>query len=1603
MSSWLQTGIFAVPEVNAAWDQKRNIALALVDSAIYDGISWDLDRYANTYIPRQSPGTDLLVLPVDPDWFTPVDIQHIISNLYFDGHQDDPSSLVWVILFGDIPLPSIEINDELYQSLFPYTDLAGPPMFEYDPWMWYRVSGETAYSQPELRHAMVPGRDQALFTKFFEKLKQYYADPMWYAEPRVRYDDFQMMQDSFSPEQVDTYINTLLFAEDRSYNRFNKPFTDILNAEYTDDVLETIGEASSTLVQSAIVPGDEYDHPEVNAATTTIESWLNSIMSFFDEDEVVDAVTSASDNPVPTLINAKQTENNFRDIFSIYGDEYLSAMEANLTAWGRYDIAKIDNSLDFIQLKDNVSISYLKDMNIMMEQALDAQIQKEQYMLKYPLPVFYEKRWTLWNDICVAPSAFLNNIDPWWVPEILSDVIPLVKERYENFYFGRYAWDVQEYNELSVFRWSYNNLENSAQVLSSTIDAREMDDIAYVPDQFAMWASYGQFAQQTLEMRWYDMNLTSTDLELREETKCDDDQSPEWRAMQYRWWPSPINIDGEALGEDPNNLEFNSLARRSMWHPTTNRALWWPQHSTAGAILNTQIQTESALWLDAQFLFPEVIRTDYANIGWNFFVWGRRLDSYNELRKEMYCEDRILKDDYPQYSPYEEIEFFRVWEEESWSLLNKTTLHVSQNPNEHGWWVDRFLASPDMNLGLDNGWLKEMWWEPWLSDEWEPELPVVNIKDVMPLVNENFKSAVSSIAINHIVDWAKDYIRKLPWIDQDVDGRHGWLDLDIDGSSIENIDDIDVDGDSVPNNTDTDIDNDGIPNAQDLDMDGDRIPNAADIDQDADWLVGNQDLESGGCVWDSCLWTSATVVWTSPYIYWMPYNTDTRWLGCGWETFRERDIYDYHIIDTVVQHKAPTNTELAEKHILTMERAIDDPRYTTFHGLWWDLVKFVYPDMYQVKVYEWWELLTEDEIASSIRAYLIEKANSYNQKLSNQLVLAPSLYNQTPEAYDFLSTVHVSASPNRSYELIPDDFFLELLGEEWVLRLANSLYYLSYPREERPSWENFQDFLESARNWFSLDRKLEYISEQYLLTDEDLPSNDPIRLPRYIDPEQEKGYELVYINSDRDDAQPWWDDIYYPSTFENISLDPDENVPNTYTTQARLEDESIDNECNIPPEWCVPLLQRPKALKCWLNYTAQNKIVDFELEISIDFNNDQLEWLFNERVSQQWGNQWDTVGYFQDYDRLLSSSLIPSAWSSSIFWWNVYAQASNIDERTLDFATLVSWSAWSTISLWDETSDLPQIKVQSDRDLWVLDVWLNLISSPDGYDVSSWNIVVAGKSLTWPILFSDDLSKDLLLPISVWWSIAWSYVFQVSICTWSVCVIDQLTLYVSWSRIEKVILTPMSSQMLNGSIVPVILTAFDSFWNEINVSDRELTLLSNWGLIRSEYWENTELDISLWNKNIVWIVPNKNTAEVVLQVDDWWAILSEVSIDVLVSTPEIFYQDAFLLPHKNIWFYNQDWTLNITTSWFFDIKTFDANTWFVLPYKIRCTVLILKPCSMNSWWTSWGFWILNNFSMTGRAYYEIFCITKLSWWVALLISIRYSALRRNWVYDRSER
>jgi hypothetical protein len=171
-----------------------------------------LSRYVSSYIPKKAPGTKTLIFPIDVQGFHARDIWHILENLYYEGEKGVPSKLAGVILFGDIPLPIVEFEQRRFQTIYPYVDF-DDPMFLYDPAKDIFKYNEFPDSLPEAWHSTILSTDVGLFKKFFQKLKEYDADPQAYAKPKIWIEDFAFMKQSYTEEELDHYINMLLFSE----------------------------------------------------------------------------------------------------------------------------------------------------------------------------------------------------------------------------------------------------------------------------------------------------------------------------------------------------------------------------------------------------------------------------------------------------------------------------------------------------------------------------------------------------------------------------------------------------------------------------------------------------------------------------------------------------------------------------------------------------------------------------------------------------------------------------------------------------------------------------------------------------------------------------------------------------------------------------------------------------------------------------------------------------------------------------------------------------------------------------------------------------------------------------------------------------------------------------------------------------------------------------------------------------------------------------------------------------------------------------------------------------------------------------------------------
>ena len=453
-------------------------------------------------------------------------------------------------------------------------------------------------------------------------------------------------------------------------------------------------------------------------------------------------------------------------------------------------------------------------------------------------------------------------------------------------------------------------------------------------------------------------------------------------------------------------------------------------------------------------------------------------------------------------------------------------------------------------------------------------------------------------------------------------------DPDIDGDGIPNkskrsektsgadCQDLDIDGDGIPNGSDyVDIDGDGIPNDQDGDMDCDGVPNAIDMDIDCDGIPnGNSELgaidkdcncngKANGAEDDS---DSDGIPDTEDG---SPYGTFSQW---GYKK-EIRDIglcahlhryYRYQLINTVTKHAGPDNQELDEMNAITPERPIDDPRYTTFHGLGGDLVKFIYPDMYRVNVFAGGKLLEKEAIEANIKQYLTEKIQMYNQYLDVQLSKSLAYYELHDNEYKFLADVDPAASPNRSYAMFPDTYLIDLIGDRNIKRVAESLYHLNVAwKEDRPSPWTVGTYIDEARTNFDLNEKIEFVMDEYLQYDDpdDEFKFDHIAYPTHI--EKTYAYEAGMISSDGYDIIG--DQILFDG---NDALVPDKPTPtdtNIWNTTHRAYEQAStfaaeqDALCNIPPSGEVPLLKWPKAVTCRWQKTLENP-VDFRFEASVD-------------------------------------------------------------------------------------------------------------------------------------------------------------------------------------------------------------------------------------------------------------------------------------------------------------------------------------------------------------------------------------------------------------------
>lgn len=169
-----------------------------------------------------------------------------------------------------------------------------------------------------------------------------------------------------------------------------------------------------------------------------------------------------------------------------------------------------------------------------MEDALYTKLKTDNYALHIPIALVYEE-----YECTPLPPRPLKRI----------------KGRFENFYFGKSAFDISSTQDISIYPGTRKNI-SSRQSLTSydyTTPANQQDDIAIDYTARSIGSSYGIASRQVEASRGYNTLLVPSDEEHYNARKCSKSQSLDDFVGKYRGGISPLNVDGNTMQLKQNN------------------------------------------------------------------------------------------------------------------------------------------------------------------------------------------------------------------------------------------------------------------------------------------------------------------------------------------------------------------------------------------------------------------------------------------------------------------------------------------------------------------------------------------------------------------------------------------------------------------------------------------------------------------------------------------------------------------------------------------------------------------------------------------------------------------------------------------------------------------------------------------------------------------------------------------------------------------------------------------------------------------------------------------------------------------------------------------
>ncbi len=303
----------------------------------------NIDRFINDV--QESAKADVIRVVV-PDDADPFEIYEGNAALYYSGLKNDGrSQLIGTILIGEVPLPIVEKDGNLWPSVYPYVDFENKN-YDYDFDKKRFVANFSGDNQPEIWHGVIrSGLDdfdiqmKELKAFFDENHKIHTGETAF--DKKVFYADFSAQSalgDGLQEGNYDRWIDSL---EDLSYERFTKSLLKKLQEDQAEDFEDKIDSSTIPKIDEDMLP-DGYDWPpETETDSASVDQMPDILTKFL--------ISKYAGNYAESM------------------KDWLSIVNGRLEKSGRWEVGDLETTISLVAGKDQAAALRLKDANDLWE------------------------------------------------------------------------------------------------------------------------------------------------------------------------------------------------------------------------------------------------------------------------------------------------------------------------------------------------------------------------------------------------------------------------------------------------------------------------------------------------------------------------------------------------------------------------------------------------------------------------------------------------------------------------------------------------------------------------------------------------------------------------------------------------------------------------------------------------------------------------------------------------------------------------------------------------------------------------------------------------------------------------------------------------------------------------------------------------------------------------------------------------------------------------------------------------------------------------------------------------------------------------------------